>query len=432
MPTSPTSRPRRQARRSSAVTATAALLAALMGCGDDPAGGPSRESEETVATDLAEGLLGEPDPATGEPVKVGLVSEGTTATVEASDELRAGQATVEYLNEYRGGIGGRPIELVTCEMKVDPAVATTCADEMVQEGVVAVTLPQSAVTEALWEPLHGAGIPLMVQSGYGEALMADDQSTFVMVNPAAAFFGLPIALAHASGADKVAFVVIDVPQAVDIIEDDDGATMARAGLEYEVVRVALGTPDMTSHMQAVKESGADVVHVLGNDAFCIAAFQGLRAVEYEGAIAGVSQCLTDATREALGPDLEGVSVLATLANGATDDPGYQLYQAVIGEYGDDVRDVDGYYALGGYAAVAMLAAALDGIEGEITPATVNDAIKTMPETELPAGGGVTFQCGGSAFPDQPAVCTNQWLRSELDADGEPTDYTVEDSTDVLG
>jgi branched-chain amino acid transport system substrate-binding protein len=288
------------------------------------------------------------------------------------------------------------------------------------------------VTEALWEPLHAAGIPLMIQSGYGESLLSDDQSTYVMVNPTAAFFGLPIAIAQAEDADKVAFVVIDVPQAVDIIENDNGETMARAGLDYELVRVALGTPDMTTQMQEVKDSGADVVHVLGNDSFCIAAFQGLKAVEYEGAIAGVSQCLTDATREAMGADLEGVYVLATLASGATDDPGYQLYQAVMGEYGDEVEDVDGYYALGGYAAVAMLADAVEGIEGEITPESMNAAIKAMPETELPGGGGVTFQCDGSASADQPAVCTNQWLRSELDATGNPTTYTVEDSTDVLG
>lgn len=55
----------------------------------------------------------------------------------------------------------------------------------------------------------------------------------------------------------------------------------------------------------------------------------------------MSYCFTDATRTALESDLEGISVLAPLADGATDDPTYQLYQAVMAEYGDDV---DGYYA----------------------------------------------------------------------------------------
>ena len=351
--------------------------------------------------------------------------------MDASDEVPAGQATVEYLNAHRGGIGGRPIELVTCEMKVDPATTADCAQRMFEEGVVAVTLPQASYTEAVWEPLHAAGIPLMILSGAGEALQQEGQSTFLMVNPAAAYYGLPVALAEAEGADKIAFVVIDVPQAVSVLEADDGATLERAGLDHEVVAIPLGTPDMTSRMQDVVDSGAGVVHILGNDAFCIAALQGLIAVEYEGAISGVSHCFTDATRAALGADLEGVSVLAPLADGATDDPTYQLYLAVMAEYGDEVEDVDGYYALSGYAAVAALAASLESIEGEITPATVAEAIRAMPETALPAGGGVTFQCGGGAVPDQPAICTNQWLRGELDASGVPTSYTVEDASDLV-
>ncbi len=411
----------------------AALVLGLSACGDDGSSAdPDRETEETVADGDAADLLGAEDPASGEPVRIGQLTEGTSATVEAGDEIPAGQATADFLNAHRGGIGGRPIELVTCEMKVDPATAADCAHRMIEAGVVAVTMPQGANTDAAWQPLHDAGIPFVVLSGTGGALLGDDQTTFLMINPAAAFFGLPVALAEAEGADKVAFVIIDVPQARDVLEADDGRTMARAGLDYEVTAVPLGSPDMTAQMQRVADSGAGVVHILGNDAFCIAAIQGLKAVGYEGAIAGVSHCFTDATRTALGADLEGISVLAPLADGAIDDPTYQLYLAVMGEYGQGVGDVDGYYALSGYAAVATVAAALETIEGEITPATVAETIKTMPETELPAGGGVTFQCGGSAVPDQPAICTNQWLRGELDASGVPTSYTLEDASDLVG
>jgi hypothetical protein len=42
-----------------------------------------------------------------------------------------------------------------------------------------------------------------------------------------------------------------------------------------------------------------------------------------------------------------------------------------------------------------------------------------------------FRCGGSAVPSLPAVCTNQWLRATLDADGQPARYQVEDSSDIL-
>jgi branched-chain amino acid transport system substrate-binding protein len=55
----------------------------------------------------------------------------------------------------------------------------------------------------------------------------------------------------------------------------------------------------------------------------------------------------------------------------------------------------------------------------------------MPEAELPGGGGVMFQCNGSADPALPAVCTNQSLRTQLDAQGEPTEYEVVDSSELL-
>lgn len=408
------------------------LVLGLTACGDSGSSGdPDRETEETVADGDAADLLGAEDPARGEPVRIGQLTEGTSATVEAGDEIPAGQATADFLNAHRGGIGGRPIELVTCEMKVDPATAADCAHRMIEAEVVAVTMPQGANTDAAWQPLHDAGIPFIVISGTGGEMLDDDRSTFLMVNPSAAFFGLPVALAEAEGADEVAFVIIDVPQAHDVIDADDGETMGRAGLDFEVTAVPLGSPDMTPQMQRVADSGAGVVHILGNDAFCIAAIQGLKAAGYEGAISGVSHCFTDATRTALGADLEGISVLAPLADGAVDDPTYQLYLAVMGEYGEGIDDVDGYYALSGYAAVATVAAALETIEGEITPVTVAETIRSMPETELPAGGGVTFRCGGSAVPDQPAICTNQWLRGELDESGVPTAYTVEDASDLF-
>ncbi len=420
-------------RRLCAVVAIGSLFIGIAACADESQT-PESTSSPDQATDAtsASDLLGSEDVATGEPIKVGLLSEGTSDTVDASDEITAGEATAEFLNQHRGGLAGRPIELVTCEMKVNPSLATECATKMITEKVVAVAVPQSAYGQEIWEPLHDAGIPMILLLGSGAEIEADDQSTFLMTNPTAAFFGLPIALAESVGASKVAFVIIDVPQALEVLDADDGATMSRAGLDYDVVPIPLGTPDMVPQMERVKASGAGVVHILGNDAFCIAAIQGLKAVGYTGAISGVSPCFTDATRAALGSDLEGVSVLSPLATGAVGDPTYDLYSAVMETYGSDVKDVPGFYPLVGYSAVATIGAALDDFQGEVTPETVNEAFKTMDETELPAGGGVVLKCGGTAVPAKPAICTNQWLRGVLDAEGKPGAYTLEDSSDVLG
>jgi branched-chain amino acid transport system substrate-binding protein len=208
--------------------------------------------------------------------------------------------------------------------------------------------------------------------------------------------------------------------------------LGNAGLEYELFPIPPGTADLTAQMQEIVNSGAGVVQVVGNDALCIAAYQGLAAVGYEGEITSISQCITDATREALsGGELEGISIIATQAVGAEDDPAYQLYEAVMSEYGDNVEDVENALAMGGYTTMASLFTALEGIEGEVTPETAIETIKAMPESDFPGADGLTFQCGGSAFPSQPAVCTNQSLRAVLDAEGNPETYEPVDSTEIL-
>jgi branched-chain amino acid transport system substrate-binding protein len=401
-----------------------------MACGD---------GEDDTAPDAPEGpdeqavqnLLGPEEPASGDPVRVGMVSDGATQAFDNRDELRAANAVAEYWNTHRNGIGGRPVEVVTCETGADPAGATDCANQFVEEDVVAVALSQSAVAESVWEPLHAAGVPTLWFQATGQEILLDTES-FVIVNPLTTLFGLPISVAESEGADKIAFVLIDVPQARQAVEMLGPTILGNAGIDYEVIPIAPGTADMTPQMQEVADSGAGVVHITGNDAFCIAAFNGLTAVGYDGAITALNQCITDATREAVPGDvLEGTTITASIALGAEDDPTYQTYRAVVDAFGEDVQDVENATAMGGFVAMASLLTSLGGILGDITPESVVAAIKAMPEQELPGGGGLTFRCGGSAIAMMPAVCSNEWLRTELDADGRPTAYAAVDSTDIL-
>jgi branched-chain amino acid transport system substrate-binding protein len=402
------------------------LLLGAVACGDDGAVTPDGEPDADA------GLLGPEDLASGEPVRIGLASDGQTVAFDASSEITAAQATVDYWNERRGGIGGRPIELVVCETGADPAGGTDCGNQMVEAGLVAVAVGQSTVAESIWEPVRQAGIPTMFLQTNGEAILADAESSFIISNPLTTAFGLPISVAEDRGADKVAFVVIDVPVALSLFESVGPQVLDNAGLDYELVKVPLGTADMTSQMREVVDSEAGVVQVVGYDAFCIAAFQGLSAFGYDGAVTAVSQCITDATRQAIpGDQLQGMYVTSAIALGATDDPTYQQYQAVMDAYGQDVGDVDNNVPMSGYTVIAALATALGRLSGDITPQSVTEAIKAMPDEPLPGGGGVTFRCGGSAMATMPSVCSNQWLRASLDASGQPAGYEAVDSTDIV-
>jgi branched-chain amino acid transport system substrate-binding protein len=416
-----------------AVAALMVLLLAVTACGGDDDDSDTSQPDEgdTSAEDAAE-LLGPENAASGDPVKIGMVSDGATDAFDNTDELRAAQATAEYWNAHKAGVGGRPVEVVTCETGADPAGATDCANQLVEEDVVAVALSQSAVATEVWEPLHAAGIPTMWFQTSGQGITLDTESSFVLVNPLTGLFGLPVSVAESEGADRIAFVVINVPQALEGLEGLAPTVLGDAGLEYDVYAIDPGTADMTAQMQEVVDSGAQIVQITGNDAFCIAAFNGLNAVGFEGEKVVVSQCVTDATREAVAGDiLEGTYITSTVALKAADDPTYQLYKAVMATYGEDVTDVDNNTAMGAYAAMGSLLTSLDGIEGDITAETVVSTIKSMSPAELPGGGGVEFQCDGSASALLPSVCSNEFLQTTLDDEGQPTTYEAVDATDIL-
>ncbi len=69
----------------------------------------------------------------GKPVKVGLIAN----PVELRTNIAAVEAAIHALNE-RGGLDGRPVELVHCDDKANPNVTSSCGRKMVDEKVIAM------------------------------------------------------------------------------------------------------------------------------------------------------------------------------------------------------------------------------------------------------------------------------------------------------
>jgi branched-chain amino acid transport system substrate-binding protein len=407
----------RSTRWRAVLAATIASTLVVAACGeggdDDTSSGGAADAEEA---------LGPEAPASGEPVKVGLISDGASEASDMSIELDVAEATEAYLNERRSGIGGRPIDLVTCVSETDPAMATDCANQMVEEQVAAVVIGSSAVVESIWNPLHDAGVPMMFFAANDPALLQDSESTFVLTNATAPLIDVPISVAEDQGEDKVTVVVIDVPAALSVYDEVAPAAYEDAGIDLEVVPVPPGLPDMSSQMQEVVGDDPGVIQVLGNDTFCIGAFLGLQTAGFDGTVTAVSQCVTDATRESVPADvLEGMVVSATAPVGA-DDESTRLYDAVAQTYAGGEIDTSRITGMNMFITLTGFAAALEGIEGDVTPESVTAAIKAMPETELPGSGGLSFRCGGEAVEGAPSVCTRGSLVTTLDDEGQPSSY----------
>ncbi|MBL7498449.1 ABC transporter substrate-binding protein [Frankia sp. CNm7] len=409
---------RRPRRRAASARLGAAALAAgllLVGCGGDDGG----DDTPTAAGTSDSGLLGPVARATGAPVRIGLISDGKGPVSDLSIEFAVSDATVAYLNERHSGIAGRPIELVTCETLSDPAKGTDCANRMVEENVVAVVAGSSTVLDSMWPPMRDAKLPLMIYSASGAALR-DSESTFALTNP---FFNLvtfPIQMAKDVGTDKVTVISVDSPNATSVYQVVEPA-IEKAGLEFDLIRIAPGTADMTPQLRPLAAGDPGIVEVAGNDAFCISAFNGLRDVGFTGTVIGLSNCISDRTQKAVpGSFLKGMHVPASAPVG-TDNPSTRLFEAVATTYGKDI-DTSRAAAMSMFTVLAAFQSATSQVSGDVTPQAVISAIKAAPERDLPAGGGLRFRCNGKADPTMPAVCVRGGLLTTLDDKGHPTEY----------
>ena len=101
------------------------LLATSCGGGDSDSTSDEAVTEETVPA------------LTGEPIKLMTVTTLNAAGPTYQNIANTAKAYETYINA-RGGIGGRPLEVIVCDEQFDPAVAATCARQAVEENVVAV------------------------------------------------------------------------------------------------------------------------------------------------------------------------------------------------------------------------------------------------------------------------------------------------------
>ncbi|OHV33422.1 branched-chain amino acid ABC transporter substrate-binding protein [Pseudofrankia sp. EUN1h] len=416
--------------RLTALSALAASLFLTAGCGSG--GDNSDENPPADSAPSTAGVLGPAAPAQGTPVRIGTISDGKTPFGDVSIQFHVADATIKYLNEHRSGIAGRPIQLVTCEAQADPSKSIDCANRMIQENVVAVVLPELTAMDDVWRTLHDAKMPVMLFGASSSTLLADTESTFTLGDPLFGRVSLPIQLAKDSGATKVTAIVIDVPAALSLYDTIAPPIFEEAGIGLKVVRVPPGTPDMTPQLQSLAASDPGVVQIVGNDAFCISALNGLRAIGFNGKITAIAQCITDATRRAVPADmLEGIAVAAATPIG-TDNPSTRLYNAVVETYGNGI-DTSSAGGVSMFIALAGFQAATEGISGrDITPEAIVAAIKAMPEKELPGAGGLRFRCNGKASPTAPAICVRGGLITTLNAKGQPTDYKAVGSSPIGG
>ncbi len=407
-----------------------ALVAAACG-GDDEEGGDGDETTATV--DLTE-ALGEPSPASGEPVRIGLISASDADNALAAQFTRAEEgmnAAIEYANEYRGGIAGRPIELVICQGGETPAGSQECANRMVNDEVVAVVMPFTANGSSMVPILTEAGIPYIASSGTSSEELTSP-GAFVLTGGFPATLAAFAAHARDNDVEKFSILATDGPAVLQAAETLGGLVFGNAGVEYEVVPTPVGTADMSPQVQAAVDNGATAVGMVGDLTFCSSFLQAYQTLGLDLPRYIIATCIDPTNIEAYPGLIEG-SIMTGGSSTDTESEDAEVYAAIATSYGD--FDPDPTVSTGQSSGVIPLLSfvnVMDSYEGEVSPAGVLEHIQSATETPLFLGDGATFTCDGTAIPILKNICSAQLFIGEIDGEGTLVDPELVDTGPLFG
>jgi branched-chain amino acid transport system substrate-binding protein len=401
----------RALRRSAPALLAAVTIAGLAACssssstGSGSAGSASSSAAASASggavstAGLSQYLPG--NKASGTPVKVGLINNEGSSTSAEPNVGDAAVAAAQYANDELGGIAGHPIQVIRCAEFEEPASATACANEMVQDNVAVVVIGTVATGNTIVPIITKAGIPYVTVTGTSTAELSTP-GTFSWSGGYQATLAGVAAYAKQQGYKKVVAFVVNVPSAIAGAKQLGIPLFKADGVDLTVESVPGSVPDATSQVTAGLAGSQDASVTITDEGTCTSVLKALNVVNPTLPRMAITACLTNSAVQALGSGMDGVKIFGSSSPQSTDAEG-KLYQYVMAKYAPSVSPSG--YTVVGYQSMLGLVRAVAGLKGTPTPASITAAIKAAKDVPLPAGGGLTFTCNGKALPSLPSVCS---------------------------
>ncbi len=401
-PTTPRAR-RNSWRGALALLAVFGVVAAGCGGDDDSADEPTaEETAESTAEETAEATAEETAEETAEATAEETMEEtgeatGGESTAEASGEpiklmtvttLNAAGPTyeniantanlyAEYIND-RGGIAGRPLEVTVCDEQFDPAVATTCARQAVDEGMVSIVGSFTFFAESI--------VPVIAESSITWFGACCPITPSELTNPYSFNIGNQpmyavgaVKKAVDDGCENINAVIIDGAQV--FIPPMENAMTALGKTFGDVITLPPTAQDYSAEV-AQATTGADcVISIISETPFITwntAWSQSGADVQQYGPQGNLNEVSARGNEEATNGN-----IIVGMYPDISTEP-WAEYRAALDEYGLDTAALD-YNSLGGmgtWAAYVGFTQIAETIEGDITAESFYEAANTTSSLDL--------------------------------------------------
>jgi branched-chain amino acid transport system substrate-binding protein len=357
------------------------------------------------------------------PIRLGMINQEDTPLGSYPEVRVAAEAAVAWINAELGGVGGRPVELLTCVTSFDPDRSRACALDLLDAGVVAFVGGVDVTSDGSIDEIEAAGL---AEFGGVPANLAEQRSDRVFAFSGGDVGALAAFLQHASetGASRALIAYGEgVPSFEVAARDYARAVGEMLGLTIELVPYPIFTDDPSVVFGPAGAADADAVLVLAATSSCV---PFMRAASESDA----QLYLTGACANAEAIDAAGDAASSVLFNaegsfdGALADAA--IFRAVTERYADEPAFGAGTVSFRG--VMNLYALLLDTGPDPTTDALVDLARSAR---RRPSFWGYPYTCDGEQVPGLPALCAPQQVVFGVDEDGSPVPVTGWIATDEL-
>jgi ABC-type branched-subunit amino acid transport system substrate-binding protein len=320
------------------------------------------------------------------PLKLMVVYEGTGAT--ASPDVPEGAIGAAKAINAAGGIKGRPVQIIRCDTKNDPNVATQCGRKAVANGVVAMVGNLTIYGSRFMPLLAQHKVPSIGLEPATAADFTSPASFPIAGGVPVQYAGLGAALA-AAGAKKIVLARLDIAEAAAVAAFVN-AGLTRFHVTMKDVPVPIGAPDMAPYAAAALQGGTDGIIVSQAPQDAVNFVQAVRQADPKVMIA-MNTASQGQVNKALGSDADGIfeNAADTVALKNTAEKQYEKDMKAAGY--DDLTG----YRLPAYVSVRLIQKIAKGLPS-VTAAAVFNALRRATKLETGFTPPLQFRKGGVA------------------------------------
>ncbi len=314
------------------------------------------------------------DGLTADPIKIGAIYPLTGSVAYNGQSKQHGAKIAEEEINAKGGIMGRPVQLVVEDGQCKPADSVNAAEKLIVKDKVIVVAGAfcSGATAAVIPVVERYKVPFVTGVSSNPALTTERKEFFFRACPHEGMYAPSMSrlMVEKMKANNLAFIAVN---------DDWGRGTAKTFTsEVEKVRGKVVTTEYFEHgetnfaplLTKIKGLNVDGVFVVAETQDGAMLMRQYKEMGLKTKVFGVGSLATDTFAKLAGPASEGIYVIAPYVPSA---PG-KRNEEFIKKYRTRAKEDPDKYSLAGYDVVYIIAQAIErGKSAE--PAKIRDALE---------------------------------------------------------